>query len=941
MKQQIKKLQTIVALLLLTTSLWAAGEVTIAPSADGEATASIATGQSGKICTLTVTPNDGKYVTADNITVVRTVSGSNAQAPVRRSPEIDDTTIEVTAVDPDADPSGTTEYTFLMPGDDYDVKVTIDYQSYTTYGITVGNKAVTEQNCNDVMGNGKVAFDNKNMTLHYSDNADYVVYCSLPQLTVEVSGNASLDAIVFQASDYVEKSSLRITKAEDDTAKCSLTLTNQSGGSVLSGFGNVEIVSPLTLVTPSEVPDDWSAVAKAVISDNVEFGYGITVTGQGAQSAVTITLSNRNDVLGDGSVTFDGNETLTLNGANLEVISTAGFGRGLNISLVGDNKIKNGTKAINGGLPSLTFSTNTNEPGRLTYVCTTSSLTVANDAFAATAITYKNKLETNLIKGDGADSVTVYVPIQPIVTTASADDSEENAGAVIDFSEETQVAQDSLVNVTIDGILYTLNDTQQQNVEDDGFETDHEDSEGNVANIVVLNSVMTDEDVAELAASDKVPGTDNYAEAFKGITFLLPKGQGKIYLKNVITDDSHALQVKIGAATPVSYKTDGKYEDKEMDYDVDADTYVYIYVVEAASAAPQLAMSTRRIGPKATASGGLGGLAISASNIVVPTTKSLTGSIIADNTAGNTIVVSDIAITDIAASTFSGVSQALAYIDLTATGITGKTVDRSSGAFAGINPNTFIYLPAGNSVATGEPNVVIGTSCAKMVLDGDENHAFRVAKNFTASSVTLNRSFTEGKRSTVFLPFAVPQATANTYGDFYEFTGIAGATVNMTKVTSGGLKANTPYIFVPKADASAMSVTLAAVKSVVPVTMNFTGAYEKVLWPVDQSDKYCFVGEERDGFELGMFARMGAGSSVLPFRAYMRATGVPAPMMDINWIDNDDVTGITDVVLGSDKRQAGKDNGVFDLQGRRISLAADSQLRKGFYIVNGKKVVVR
>lgn len=666
--------------------------------------------------------------------------------------------------------------------------------------------------------------------------------------------------------------------------------------------------------------------------------YGIFV------GSTQVTSANCTDILGDGTMSYDNDRRLlTLSGTRLKQAITLADGD-LTVFLAGDNRIETTAAAAieaQAATSALTIVTNQNEPGRLT-ASTGAASADPDAAFSGFATITKNNGLTAVLEKAGVTSV--FVPITPVVTSVTEKATEQDAGTVIDMNEESNaVAQETLVNVTIDGILYTLDDQQEAGLKDDGFVENHEaenaeTGETVTANIVVLNSTMTDEDVKTLAdqaeSGAQKPGTDSYAEAFKGVTFLLPKGEGMIYLKNVITDGSHALKVKIGKAEPVSYTTDGKYEDKELPYSVDEDTYVYIYVVEVSSA-PLLA--SHRIGPKAGVSGGLGGLSISASKIDVPVSKPLDAAIVATATAAGTIVVKDLEVKTIANGAFSGVSKALAYIDLSATSITGVTVSRTAGPFSGVDANTFIYMPAGNT--TTEPNVVIGSTCANMQLDGDGTHAFRTAKAFTATEATLNRTFTADKRGTVYLPFAVSQATADGLGRFYRFDGISGTTVNMTQVTEGGLKANTPYIFVPAGSVSKVSTTAAAVKTAGFATLNFVGTYEPITWLVDQSDVYCFAGDETGGFEVGMFARMAAGSSVAPFRAYMRTTALGASALDINWIDGEsEATGIS----GNTCTLPATDGPVYNLQGQLVNgQSVSRQLPKGVYIVNGKKTVIK
>ena len=92
---------------------------TVKSNAGGTATKSGIT--DGKV-TITVTPNEGYFVEASNITVTRSVSASTSRAP-----SVDGGDVTVSAVDAEADPSGVTKYTFnALANSQY--QVTIDFQ---------------------------------------------------------------------------------------------------------------------------------------------------------------------------------------------------------------------------------------------------------------------------------------------------------------------------------------------------------------------------------------------------------------------------------------------------------------------------------------------------------------------------------------------------------------------------------------------------------------------------------------------------------------------------------------------------------------------------------------------------------------------------------------------------------------------------------------------
>ena len=130
MKRNMRNFMMMTAFLLASAGVWA-GEVTVVTQLNGVDNASAGTVTpevSDGLCTLTVTPSDGNYLTVEGLTVVKTIDGGAAQAP-RRRVDVDRTPLDVTAIDASADPSGVTVYTFNMPSEEFGVEVTANFQS--------------------------------------------------------------------------------------------------------------------------------------------------------------------------------------------------------------------------------------------------------------------------------------------------------------------------------------------------------------------------------------------------------------------------------------------------------------------------------------------------------------------------------------------------------------------------------------------------------------------------------------------------------------------------------------------------------------------------------------------------------------------------------------------------------------------------------------------
>ena len=121
------------AALLLTTSVSAqetAEKFAYIYQLDGQGSTAAAAGTvvgsiSGTTATLTVTPAEGNYITKDEITVIKTIPGNNAQT---RTPEVS-SPVEITASSTNVDPSGVTTYTFDASDANFNYEVTANFLS--------------------------------------------------------------------------------------------------------------------------------------------------------------------------------------------------------------------------------------------------------------------------------------------------------------------------------------------------------------------------------------------------------------------------------------------------------------------------------------------------------------------------------------------------------------------------------------------------------------------------------------------------------------------------------------------------------------------------------------------------------------------------------------------------------------------------------------------
>lgn len=791
-------------------------------------------------------------------------------------------------------------------------------QLVPSYGVQVGEMQVYAGNAADVLGDGKISFNKETNTLTLNGANTGALCTSLAELTVELVGNNTLSA----GGSYPVLRSLSgdaVTVNVQSTADVMGTLTMNmpytQAGNFCEDQVTLNIVAPLEVVSGSLTGNDNNNTV--VIGPN----YGITITTAGG--SYPITSDNRLDVLRDqGSVQFDGKNTLILNNASISSVilgaDDSWVKKGLTIYLKGD--VNNIGEQEQDGLiyqgqganVPLTFATGDVEPGKLT-------LSYSDQPLVGFTPTYLN----NLTATHGDHAMTIAVSMEPFVTY-SGEENEENGGGD-GLGKDIQNAETSTltVGILVNKILYTLPDVADGYLNEDGKK------------VVEINSSMTDADANTIMAAvidgSLLPGTPAFASAFHGMTFLLPAGNGDIVL-DVNTNQSGELHVKVGNNNPVVISGTTGFEERRIPYALTEASYVFIYNVTSAPSSSRRSAGHRAPGRKETTTVGIKGLSVSASDVSPApgpalSPKKLDKSLMIKE--GNHITVNDMDIEDIEVDAFDELSGDITYVDLRQTSIKGMSVNRmlSDDLFKKLPEKTFIYLPAGNMVITGTKNVVVGSVCNDMELDAAA--PFEASKDFVAVKAVHARDFSTmlDKNCTVYLPFALDEEQASSLGTFYEMTGIADGKIMFTSVKE--TKANMPYMFKPaKETVSAKMVEVKATIPGAPVvgSATFEGTYDQKSILSDASTQYyCFKAED------GKLVHVIDNSmTVDPFRCYIKVTGGASLGRFLDIVVDDETTAVKNIKVGSE------DNVYYDLSGRRVLYP-----KKGMYIMNGKKVIIK
>ena len=314
---------------------------------------------------------------------------------------------------------------------------------------------------------------------------------------------------------------------------------------------------------------------------------------------------------------------------------------------------------------------------------------------------------------------------------------------------------------------------------------------------------------------------------------------------------------------------------------------------------------------------------------------------------------------------FDGCGNLEALICL-ATTINGT--DCTTDWLNGVKPyGTFTKAKGASCWSSGSNGIPFGWTVNELNLTYEvtltDGSAITALNDYKEQEIWVNytRSFTDGKTSTVCLPFAYTKKTGD--GSFYEFTNIeknsSGEYVaTMTDPGVSTLTANTPYLYLPNATGDvdfsgtyAIPTDLTA-GSTTSNGWTFKGTYTGEEWETaPATPTYGFsAGDANDGIKQGQFVKVGSYVRIKPMRCYLenasfagargmtRAAAEPLPeTIKVRLISaNGEVTGIGTI---STKTGEGTiDSGAwYSLDGRRIEGKPST---KGVYVNNGKKVII-
>ena len=814
-----------------------------------------------------------------------------------------------------------------------------------SYDLWVAGTQVTTANANDIKGDGvvegKVAFDGVNTLKLSGAYLRGPIQSSLANLIVEIEGPCifNLGQAAAPYAFIANESTRKITFATKDPENSSISVSYVQSAP-FSGFadGNIIFTNDLEgkIVSGQSSNDYVIAVPGDSYGFNVEFATG----------SIEVTKKNRLTI--GAGVKFDGQNTLILNNANISGIYISDnhtLTNGLDIYLKGNNVIQNSSNAVYGTQIPLSISTSLDDPGSLAYICQACSLATANQAFNGYTVAYKNDLIATLdytnteIQEKNAgkayydatyinqQTVTIAPGLVPVVNhtgeEANLDGDGSGLGTVLEGqTSATQViTADKKMLLTLgvdDGFFSWTPSTTGDNAELwDGEES---------AKLVVLSTEQN-------GVPEDKPTTSEFATGFKGITMAVPAGSYAVAC-NYKNTGKGRLVVQVGRGVDASkfyMPSRATHNKSSIQFVTQKPVDVFLYnTIKSSEGMSRFRAPGRKMANTTT----LKSVKVSARSVAatpppVLMPKVLTKDDVAAAKSGNHITITDTDVTDYADDAFEG-QTGITYVDLSATSITGKIIDRTK-----LPASATVFLPASNDDNLAK-NIVIAGVCNDLQLNDAVD--FEIPSDFTAVKASLSRDFTSdlGKNCTVCVPFALDDTQAAELGTFYTLSAHSGNTITMESVDA--TEANKAYMFKPAKET--FSAEMVDVKKADPVRttvspLSFLGTYQKITGLNSTADivYYCFM---QTGPQAGKFVKITADVIVNPFRAYMElpASESLARVLDLNFGEGG-ATGIGS--LTPNPSPIGEGNvGFYDLQGRRVLYP-----KKGLYILNGKKVIIK
>lgn len=303
-------------------------------------------------------------------------------------------------------------------------------------------------------------------------------------------------------------------------------------------------------------------------------------------------------------------------------------------------------------------------------------------------------------------------------------------------------------------------------------------------------------------------------------------------------------------------------------------------------------------------------------------------------------------VTALGTKAFDGCDKLL-YVDMTdceALGI--DRFSRTDGIFVGTSEKTLVYMPGGNAHRFDDVNVV-NTSCGSSTCHDyritDDDSTIDVPRPFHADRAYTTRTFSQGVKSTIFLPYGLSAEQTSALGKFYAYKSHDSESNEVTFTRVEQTEPNTAYLYIPATtQIEAEDVDVACSKESDPNECVFVGTYH--LMTIDGNPwAYGYVGEKTAEHYEGQFVHLSDGAVIPPMRAYLLLRGMTPAAFALKLTDGG--TSVS-TVRSNDTVAADSLVNVYDIYGRLLRTNVKPSdclqgLPSGIYVVNGKKYDLR
>nr|MCR4581978.1 Ig-like domain-containing protein [Prevotella sp.] len=490
--------------------------------------------------TLTVTL-DGKELTAGTDYTVSYTNNTNvgtASATITGKGNYTGTASKTFTIAAATISASAEDVVVTYDGDAYgiEVSVTTPEEGYTImYGTTAGTYTAEES---------PTLTDVGTTTVYYKVSADnYTDFTGSATITITPAEGT----ITFAEKEYTVKEGTDFTAPTPTTTPEGLTLkytsSNTDVATVSETTGDVTVKGPgETTIMATSANANYAATGSYKLTVIEAKGYKIWIND--GTNSIQITELNEKDVLGDKdeendkaqSVYYSSkvNMLILTNAADFSIESARTDS--LNIFLVGNSSLKRITG--NNSCP-LFVTTDGSYPGSLELGCEKTEKVV--EGFSEVKLDSLQGLRVTKGAFD-EDSVTVGAVLKPITDEKLYNipdgDLSYYENEALKNAEPGTIAY---LNKVIDEILYTY-----PLVNDNGVDS----SDGSL----VLNNQMTMNELLTLLGM--TPTTNEYAKIMKGLTFMLPPGEGTIEIKAARYSENVDLDIVIYSGNKIIQLSD-------------------------------------------------------------------------------------------------------------------------------------------------------------------------------------------------------------------------------------------------------------------------------------------------------------------------------------------------------------------------------------------------